>query len=196
MIVGYYIPYLVSYLGPTAEIQRTAIWLFQMSPLWVSLGQWVLAKTIVRSTTLASDRIHNVVRDMKVIRLSIGSLALWSSISWLNNVLRAPLSFKQIFWPPGNNAMTFVSQTRKLFRNDQIFFSLSSLLWVIYFFRDLKKAGMMKTPWIKLSLMLTASTMSLGPGATAAGAWLWREHILATRRHKGALVKPENLNVP
>lgn len=67
MAGAYYVPYLLSLFGSNERTRHVAVWIFQMSPVWVSLGHWVLAKLAFRST-IARDRIDNVNRDVNVIR--------------------------------------------------------------------------------------------------------------------------------
>ena len=188
MILAYHGPYLLSYLGPSTQIRHAATWVFQMFPLWVCLGQWVLKKTIIPST-IRQDRIDNVNRDMETIKFTIGSLVLWSSASWLNVLLRASLPLKEIFMPPAGPSTSFLTSVQKMFRFDHLFFSGSSLLWILYLYRDLKTAGMIRHSWFTILSSLTTLTVSIGPGATVALAWLYREQILATRRHKAAIVR-------
>jgi hypothetical protein len=43
---------------------------------------------------------------------------------------------------------------------------------------DLKRAQRTNVSWFKFLGSMTASTVSLGPGATMAGFWYWREKML------------------
>jgi hypothetical protein len=190
MVLAYYLPYLSAYLGPSVTIRQTATWIFQMSPLWVSIGQWICKRTVIPST-VRQDRINNVNRDLGTIRLTVGSLALWSGISWLNVLLRAPLPLREIFLPRGADSTSFVESAGNVFRYDHIFFSGSSLLWILYLLRDLKKARMVRHGWPKILFSMAVSSVCFGPGATVALAWLYREETLSTKRHKGALTCPE-----
>jgi hypothetical protein len=162
-----------------------------MSPLWISLGQWILKKTIIPST-IRQDRIDNVNRDMGTIKFTISSLALWSSASWLNVLLRAPLPLKEMFMPSAGPSTSFLTSVQNLFRFDHLFFSGSSLLWILYLYRDLKTSGMVRHSWLTILSSLATLTVSIGPGATVAVAWLYREQILAVKRHKGAIVRIED----
>ena len=191
MACGYYVPYLLSLFGPNERIRHAAVWIFQMSPVWVSLGHWVLARLVFRST-IARDRIYNVNRDVNVIRWSLAPMILCSAISWIRTLSMAPLPLWQVLWPPGDNGGDFIAKAQNVLRNDQIFFSAGSLLWMLYLFKDLKRAGMVQFGWFGVIWRLALSTACVGPGATVGVAWLFREHFLATRRHKGAVVSRED----
>lgn len=67
--------------------------------------------------------------------------------------------------------------------------SASSLFWTVLLFTDLKQAGMLRWSWLSLVGMFGVSAVLVGPGASLGLMWLYREYTLATKRHKGALVK-------
>ena len=187
MAVTYYGPYLFGYLSPKATTRHIAMWLWHMSPVWATLSQWLLARMIVPNT-VQHDRIHNVRRDLWPIRITVGVLAAFSGFIWLTTLFSAPFSLSAIFIPSNEGLDTFVGSVRELLQYDGLFFAGSSLLWVAYLFSDLKKAGMVQQSWFTVLAVLGAMTVLSGPGAATAVGWLWREEILATRRHKGAVV--------
>ncbi|KAL9123289.1 MAG: hypothetical protein Q9187_000161 [Circinaria calcarea] len=187
MVLGNYIPYLVAFLYPDFNIRHYGMWVWHLYPVWVSLGQWILGCTVMPNT-MQNNRIHGVTRDIWPIRITVGSLAALSATVWIHLVFTAPFSLETIFVPYEQGLDTFIGGARALLQWDQVFFVLSSITWVLYMFADLKIAGMMQQRWITLLVLLGAGTLLLGSGATTALAWLWREEILATRRHKAAIV--------
>ncbi len=66
---------------------------------------------------------------------------------------------------------------------------MPALIWIALLFVDLKRARMLDIGFDKLALMLVASTVILGPGAAVLAGWIWREEVLATKRHWGAVVR-------
>ena len=187
MAVTYYGPYLLGYLSPGPTTRHIAMWLWRMSPVWASLSQWLLARMIVPNT-VQHDRIHNVRRDLWPIRITVGVLAALSGFIWLTRLFSAPFPLSVIFIPSKEGLDTFVGSLRDLLQYDGFIFAGSSLLWVVYLFSDLKKAGMVQQSWIAVLAVLGAVTVLSGPGVGTAVGWLWREEILATKRHKGAVV--------
>jgi hypothetical protein len=81
---------------------------------------------------------------------------------------------------------------RELLRWDEIFAFGSHLVWLGYLFWDLAVAGMLREGWLRVVGLGVVSLLAFGPGATIGMGWLWREQILATRRHKYALT-PESV---
>jgi hypothetical protein len=65
-------------------------------------------------------------------------------------------------------------------------------VWLAFLFWDMQKAGMLKEGWLRTVLMGCVLVPLVGPGATLGIGWLFREQILATRRHKDALT-PESV---
>lgn len=187
MILSYYVPYLVSYLAPKPTTRHAAMWLWYPFPLWVSLGQWLLRRTIMPNT-VRHDRIHGVTRDIWPIRITVGMLAILSGAIWLYTLISAPFSLTALFLPSREGLQSFAGSIQELLKWDHLYFAGSSLLWIVYVFWDLKKAGMVQQSWAVILSGLAAVTMLFGPGAATAAGWLWREEVLATRRHKGAVV--------
>ena len=187
MVLGSYIPYLISFLYPDNNVRHFGMWVLHMCPLWASLGQWTLAHTVMPDT-IQPDRIHNPKGDLWAIRITVGSLAALCAGVWMHLLLTSPFSLETIFVPYGRDLDTFVGGARALLQWDQAFFVLGSLVWALYMFADLKRAGMVERRWATLLAMLGVGVMLLGSGATVALAWLWREEVLATKRHKAAMV--------
>lgn len=61
-------------------------------------------------------------------------------------------------------------------------------LWLLYLFGDLKKAGMFNQSLLNVVAASAVTLVLGGPGVTVGLIWLWREHILATKWHKNAIV--------
>lgn len=187
MALGYYTPYFLSYFAPDLASRHAAMWVWHLFPLWVAIGQWLLARTVMPST-IQYDRLHNVTRDLWPIRMTVGTLAVLSGVVYHSTIFSTPFSLGTIILPSGDGLNTFVGAIRELLKYDQLFFAGSSVLWIIYLFSDLKKAGMVQQNWFDILCVLITVTLLFGSGAATAVGWLWREEVLATRRHKGAVV--------
>lgn len=80
-------------------------------------------------------------------------------------------------------------ETREFLKLDDISLSVNTLLWLAYLFWDMKSAGMVNISWVSIVLYAVASLVLLGPGTTAGLGWLWRENIIAKRKHKCAITE-------
>jgi hypothetical protein len=151
----------------------------------------MVLSSLIPDTTF-TDRFEAPNRDLPVIRYTIGTLAAISSVVWLTTCFVAFLQsgIHTVFVPqmlPGH-AADFTAFTREFLKFDEVFLFGNTFLWLAYLFWDLKHAGMVKTSWMQLLTYLVGSVLLLGPGATAGLGWLWRENILATKRHKDAVI--------
>jgi hypothetical protein len=176
---------------PTLSGRESWLFLWQMFPIWTSLGCLILSFFIPDSTV--SDRFHAPNRDLPVIRYTIGILAVFSSIVWIWTCSTSAKQhgFLSLFLPAMLPAHTtdFVSFTREFFKVDEVSLFSNTFLWLGYLFWDLKHAGMVQASWLRLLFYLSSSVVILGPGATAGMGWLWRENVLASTRHKDAITE-------
>jgi hypothetical protein len=191
LILTYYIPAFAMFDWPTISGREAWLFVWQMFPVWISITTTLLSWFIPDTTV--SDRFESPNRDLPVIRYTIGILSLISSAVWLWTCIAA---FPQnkitgILIPrslPGQttNLVTFI---REFLKFDEILLFANTFMWLGYLYWDMKYAGMLKTSWVRILVYLLTSVMLLGPGATAGAGWLWRENILASKRHKDAVTE-------
>ena len=186
MLIGFYMPYFLAFLAPGLDLRHTGIWLWHMFPIWVSLAQWILARNVMPNS-IQYDRINRVTRDLWAIRVTIGTLAVLSGITYLYSVLSAPFTLRTIFLPTGDKLDTFQGAVQEFLKWDQIFFAASSILWIAYMFADLNDAGMVAPNWLFILGILSTVSLAFGTGAATALGWLWREEILVSRGKKRKL---------
>ena len=184
----YYLPLYLGYLAPELSTRFTAQSIWQLFPVWISLAQLLLAKTVVPNT-MQHDRLHAPNRDMITIRCIVGFTTILAASAWLCTLVRSHLPLSMILLPDWTYSQTnWMDTIRNVLQYDYIFCWASSFLWLGYLFMDLKYAGMVKESWKRMFLIAMLTLVVLGPGATVGLAWLWREEVLATKRHKHAVV--------
>ncbi|CZR65573.1 uncharacterized protein PAC_15473 [Phialocephala subalpina] len=182
VVLGYFAPLLVSYLAPFLETNTSWNLIRKMTSVWVVTTHILLSRTAFLDTT-AHDRLYNTSRDLRTIRFTIAGLAALSAIVWL---CTTPRSRVPMFNIQVSNQGIF-KMVRSLSQIDRIFGFASTSLWLGYLFFDMKRSGMVDHSWMVLLGLHVAITACFGPAAATAAAWLWREEILATRRHKDAV---------
>ena len=188
MVFGYYAPHFIAYFASSLSVRYQAISIWQLFPVWLCSLQSIFAKTIIPAT-IKKDRIHAPLRDLPIIRYTIGSLTLLSGVVWIYTVVMSPFSLRSIFVPQWDYSHTnWVDCTRNVLQYDSIFCWMSVILWLVYLFMDLKHAGMVTQTWPKILVAVGLVVVCFGPGAMLGLGWLWREEIFATRRHKSAVV--------
>lgn len=189
MVICYWIPLVGQFFAPTMEARHTWNWVWQVFPLTISLMQRLLAWTVVPNT-VNEDRYTQPLRDLPAIFWQIGISAVASAAVWIYTVTQVPFSLTELFIPTefdisGNN---FVMAIRQILQWDWLIIFSACFIWLAYSFWDLKAAGMVKQSWLTLFAGCAASFATVGPGATFAAGWSYREYCLAYRRHKNAIV--------
>jgi hypothetical protein len=188
LILAHYIPMFASYstyLSP--QTRHVFIWIWQPFPVYVSVAQYVLKKTIMPYTEQI-DRVHHTERDLPTINLTVGSLCALSATMWWYTLYSSPFSWATLFVPNLAAGQSGDAYIRMFLQFDEIFAFAACFLWLLYLYGDMKKAGMMNDSWIGILVKGVVSLVAFGPGVTVGLAWLYREKLLATKWHKDALV--------
>lgn len=199
MALAYYIPQFLAApqtdLSATPEARMRWNWIWQMFPVWVSVIQYVLKWTGISIDTVKEDRIANPRRDLPLMRTTIGALGLLSATVWIYTLRNAPVSsWSELFVPTWPLPTELVANLRNFVQFDHLFCFGSTFLWLGLLIHDLKAAGMAKTSWVTIILTAVAVTAVAGPAAAVGLGWLYREHLLATKRHKGAILETTVMN--
>ncbi|CAO2653295.1 Nn.00g027060.m01.CDS01 [Neocucurbitaria sp. VM-36] len=188
LILTHYIPNFgafLSFIDP--ETRHKWEWIWQPFPIFTSILQIVLKKTIMPNT-VEKDRLHNVNADLPTINFTILSLCAISAGTWLYTIARSPFSMVTLFMPNFAATQTGDEYIRLFLQLDQHFSFGACFIWLLYLFGDMKKAGMVADSWLSIILKGVATMALAGPGVTIGLGWLWRERILATKWHKDAIV--------
>jgi hypothetical protein len=188
LLLVHYIPNAAcfsSFLDP--QTRHTWNWIWQPLPVYISVLQFVLKKTVMPDT-FKRDRIDNPSRDLPTIRYTIGTICAISTATWWYTLYAAPVPWTTLFVPNLGAGQTGDEYVRLFMQCDQIFSMGAMLLWLLYLYGDLKTAGMMDDSWLSVLFKGTVLLAVGGPGVTVGLGWLYRERLLATRWHKDALV--------
>jgi hypothetical protein len=193
MTLTFYLPHYISHLHPSLPTRHAANWIWQLFPLWTALAQQLLKRTHIAPDTVQHDRMHNPRRDWGIIRATVGTCVALSTGVWMHTIAMSPFSLAEIFIPhfaaPGAGVDDWMLILRTFVQYDHLFCFGGALLWLGWLFTDLKAAGMVLQSWIRIIMMAVVTTLVFGPGAAVGLGWLWREHVLVHRRHKGAVVR-------
>ena len=181
IVLFHYIPNFGAYLHwINPETRHMWEWVWQPFPVFVSVVQYVLSKTVA-PRTVQKDRLNNTERDLPTICWTIGSLCALSTAVWHYTVFFAPYSMWTLFVPNLAATKTGDEYIRLFIQFDELFSFSACLLWLLYLFGDMKRAGMLKESWVSIVLKGVATFVFAGPGVTIGAGWLWRERVLATK---------------
>jgi hypothetical protein len=112
-------------------------WVLKTSPFWISAMQWILRYSGILTSTIHQDRINNVTRDMPYLRRTARTLAVISAVTWIETTISP-------FIPVLSKTPFVLSSTIWFSRPSEVLLNGSSILWIVYLFRDLKSAGMIR----------------------------------------------------
>lgn len=190
LLATHYASFITAYLAPTTSHRRTAAFLWELFPIWICLLQGALARYVFPSTIL-QDRFNNLTRDLPAIRKTIIPLCIFSTTVWQYALWFSGSSPVDIFVPVvhGVANLTFEQLFAETLKWDQVFFALPNVLWIVLLFSDMRAAGYIRDGWLKLGFYAVALTAIGGNGTMLGTAWLYREEILATRRHEAAVLQ-------
>ncbi|OTA95932.1 hypothetical protein M434DRAFT_9400 [Hypoxylon sp. CO27-5] len=160
------------FLSPEFTTRHFWTWAWQLSPLWIGVGNVVLstiAKPLLPKThTLASPKLLLAV---------LGSI---SAGVWVCTLLYSPYPLSTLFIPLAEPQSEFVAHCRTALQADHLGVFSSSLLWLVYSFFDLHNAGLLGNDWLYKVALLPVITTFSGPGAAFAFGWYLREKALSS----------------
>ncbi|KAL4863363.1 hypothetical protein BDV12DRAFT_202139 [Aspergillus spectabilis] len=142
---------------------------WKILPLSIAVAQGIQARYILPLSTIRSDRLDNVRCDLATIRRTVGFLCVLA-------VVRRQYTF----WVGGQSVIPEDGMGSSC---------LAMVIWIVLFMWDLKAAGMVNRSWGALGGCVFVVMMLGGEEALLGVAWLVREKVLATRRHRDALVE-------
>jgi hypothetical protein len=191
-----YLPILLMFLGPSPSIRHLWAWVWQMFPLWVSVGQWIRTRMDVGESTLDQNQSTTSERESNIIGATILAFAAISAGVWFYMLLNSPYSLTTTFVPQtlSVTSSNFVSTMRSHFQISHLLALGSSLMWLVYLFADLKNADLVQQGWSFLLSIGALMTLCLGPGCTLAAGWYWREEILRRESNKESQERGEEAN--
>ncbi|KAG4430888.1 hypothetical protein IFR05_013633 [Cadophora sp. M221] len=176
MALFFYIPLLGSFLHPSLTARHAFNWSWQLFPLFVSLAQ-ILITALPSSSSPRTPGDNNA--DLRIIRLTVLPFAFLSAGIWIYTLVNSPYSLSTLFIPTAPVTNTFMPVMRRFLQVDQVSSFGASLLWLTYLFGDLKSESIVGQSWLVLFFVKAVLMVVVGPGATFALEWLWREEVLA-----------------
>ena len=195
ILASHYATFVDAHLSPVLSHRQMAGYLWELFPVWVCIAQEVLARYILSPSTLKQDRLNNVKRDLPAIHRTILVLCALSTAVWQYTIWCSRQSLVDIFLPVlsvGKGSFSFEGALAEFLKWDQVFFALANVFWIGLLMWDLKAAGMVSASWLTLAFCTAGLTVIGGNGTMLGLMWLYREEVLATRRHKMAVVCTSN----
>lgn len=175
ILLGAIVPAITVTAYPEAELSSKLQVLWPVLPIVLAITHRLLASLLEDSTPF--DKLYRVKADLPFIRWVVRLLVVVSAAT-----------FQYLRVTETGSVFPAFSNLRSTGQQMGII-DIGALVWLILLFKDLKKARMVENSWALLLAGYIISTLLIGPGATLLVAWLWREEVLATKRHWAAVTE-------
>ncbi|CZS91060.1 uncharacterized protein RCO7_01423 [Rhynchosporium graminicola] len=192
--LGYLLPTIALYIPfPDSgfRIHQAFIVLWQPSPLYVNLLIFIISTFITKQETtkratksqINLKYLHRVysagLAVSAIVHIVIMALCIsqrLSQVSFVHSLLHVPATER----------LTLSGSLHYLFQVDCLVILTAALASAWGVMWDLKNFGKADISTGEIAIQMTVSTVLLGPGATVAGVWLLREHMMADKFVKKA----------
>ncbi|KAK8849138.1 hypothetical protein PGQ11_015618 [Apiospora arundinis] len=175
------------YLSPSYEARHYWVWAWQLTPLWIGVGNVVAGQALLKLLPPSgSPRIPQQQRSSAFVASIVSKtlLAVLASVSvavWLYTILSAPHPLAALFVPGPEPQDGLVLRSRKSLQADEVGVFAGSFLWLAYSFADLYLANLVNLgELLGCAAALPVATLVLGPGGTFAAGWYMRERMLGS----------------
>lgn len=202
LLLGYYLPACGMLFWPHLAERQAWLFLWQLYPVHVSVARHLLSlvgagkrkrggKGKEKSVTRTRSVADQLGRDLLFTRVCMGFAVLLAVIAWQWTLWTTGFAIADVFLPrPAAAAATLPDLTRfcaQFLRWDEALVLGPMLLWLAYVYADAKRERLINVSWPSMLGLGTLLTALVGPGATLAIGWMYREEALAARREKAAL---------
>ncbi|KAJ5287811.1 hypothetical protein N7478_003497 [Penicillium angulare] len=189
LVIGFIVPTsLIFFPFKDPIIQQGVIAFWQPAPLLVSCLTMIFstAETIVSSALgwnkYCPRKPNNDLPHLRMIYQVTGVVSACLHLSLIIGcLLSAELSLTRLFVPESSFAPvgTLADGVFIFFRNDFLLVTAACVLWCLLSIWDMNRSGLSEID-LRIALgALVVGDVVIGPGATAATVWLWREKMMS-----------------
>lgn len=194
LMIGYIIPTTMLLLPIGGqEIRQAVLALWQPAPVYVSLLTLFFSKAIETTKRFQRKGLSESIKDvdgdshhLKIVYKVTGMMSACFHVSIiLSCIISTELSLPRVFVPRDSFAPVarIGDGVFIFFQNDFLMMAVSTLLWCWASMWDLYRVGMSDVSPITAAGIILVLGVMVGPGATVAVVWFWREHAMT-----GALI--------
>ncbi|KAJ6007764.1 hypothetical protein N7540_011740 [Penicillium herquei] len=191
LMMGYLIPTILLFLTwGDSDTPQVVIALWQPAPLVVSILTTVLSmasRMMFPSVTQKDDSPVDTESDLPHLRTLYqvtGTIAACAHTGlMLAGALSSEISLTRLLFPTDSFApvKTLSEGVFVFFQNDLLLMTASCFLWCLASLWDLHRSGLPSFDMRVCFLGLIAAYVIVGPGATVAAVWFWREEAMSRK---------------
>ncbi|KAK8091625.1 hypothetical protein PG997_001986 [Apiospora hydei] len=156
------------FLAPDLSARHYWTWAWQLSPLWIGLGNAAAHQALA----LLGWKGSSSAKQM------LGVMGLISAGVWAYTLLFSPHSLWALFVPQAGPQAGLVLHMRKALQADEIGVVIGIFLWMAHCFTELHAGGLIGNEWLFYILLCPIAAFFVGPGAAFVLGWYVRESIL------------------
>ncbi|KAF7558091.1 hypothetical protein G7Z17_g134 [Cylindrodendrum hubeiense] len=180
VLLVYHVPHLPSYFHPSLEARNWWNWIWQLYPIWGSIGMFALSKMVSLG---ARGEVAEQKPQLKTLRVTVGVLvAINISIYWYT-LYNSAFSISEMFIPKyfSDKPQEADVALRTIIQYDYLCTIAGGFMWLGYHFRDLEVAGYCRIRYTRTLYIAGVISYLFSPGTFLLLGWLAREELLATK---------------
>ncbi|WYZ44688.1 hypothetical protein EsH8_VIII_000004 [Colletotrichum jinshuiense] len=187
LVLGYVLPTILMFLQyGDSVVQQNAIAFWQPSPVYVSVLTWVLSGAlgyISRTKSLDWEIFEN--RDLASLRIGyalcfFAAATLHAAALAYSRLSPSVSLFKAFLDLPTVASMSLGNDLAGFWKYDMLLCFAAVAVWCLYSVYELRRLGYVTTrAAIGAAALTLTGHVLVGPGATYAALWAWREEVIA-----------------
>lgn len=189
IIIGFMVPTaLLFFPFKDLGIRQVIIAAWQPAPVLISCLTYVFAKFagIFKGLSAPSQKgTHDDKPYLRGIYQTTGAIAACMHASvMIRCFISDEISLIGLLIPSDSFAPvnTLAEGVFVFFQNDFLLVTIASFLWALVNIADIHRSGLSDVHWTRALGYLIAGSVFIGPGATIAALWFWREGVMSRRK--------------
>lgn len=200
LVLGFVVPTIMLFfpLADALNTRQIFIALWQPAPVYVviltqifsraikSIGSSTPAKT---NSAPAERKPNRDITHLKTLYAVVGCVSACFHVALLLSWAALGTNFITKAFIPSDafaQVATLADGVFIFFQNDFLLVAAATLLWCLASMWDLYRIGVSNVSWQVALAGMVLGSVAIGPGATAAAVWYWREEVMSQtsfRRH-------------
>lgn len=192
LILGFVIPTMMMFfpLHDDLNMRQIFIAIWQPAPIYVALLteamsrgiDWVGRSKPVRSASHVEKCVDEDLPHLRILYAAVGGISACFHISFVLSGIASGSEFITNALVPLDSfghVSNLADGVFVFFQNDFLLVATATMLWCLTSIWDMYRMGISNVSWYVGLAGLALGCMVVGPGATAAAVWYWREDILS-----------------
>ncbi|KGO40511.1 Monooxygenase, FAD-binding [Penicillium expansum] len=200
LILGFVVPTIMLFfpLADALNTRQVFIALWQPAPVYVVILTQIFSRVIksISSSTItntdsatAESKPNRDIPYLQTLYAVVGGIAACFHMALLLSWAALGTNFITKTFIPSEafaQVTTIADGVFIFFQNDFLLITAATLLWCLASVWDLYRIGVSNFSWQVVLVGLILGSLAIGPGATVAAVWYWREEVMSRtsfRRH-------------